>query len=181
MTLQYTLNENDFLQHQLYVASKNKRIKQQRKRTWLIYSGSFLLLSLMFYQSDNKFLTYYFLIFGLLFLCFFPFYQKWHYKNHYKKFINENYKNRFGQAENISLTEDCIETKDITSESKLNLTAIENITETSDYFYIKMKAGGHLIIPKSGVESVDGLRDKLKRFANKLSIDFILNLNWRQN
>jgi hypothetical protein len=179
MTLNYTLTENDFLQHQLFVASKTGGIKQQRRSTWLIYSAALLLLSLMFYQSGNTLMTYYFLIFGIIFLCFFPFYQKWYYKNHYQKFITDTYKNRFGQTININFSDKCIETTDITGQSQINLGEIENTTETSNYFYLKMKSGGHLVIPKQKLDNVENVRQELKKFCSKLSIDFIDDLNWR--
>ncbi len=179
MTLTYKLNENDFLQHQLFIASKTDRIKQQRTRTWLIYSASLLLLSLMFYQSGNKIMTYYFLVFGLAFLCLFPLYQKRYYKNHYQKFIAETYKNQFEQIANIEFAEDAIKTNDITGESRINLTEIENITETSGYFYLKMKTVVHLIIPKAAIEDVDNLRKELRNLCGKMTISFINDLTWK--
>lgn len=179
MTLNYTLTENDFLQHQLFIASKTGRIKQQRTKTWLIFSAALLLLSLMFYQSSNTAMTYYFLIFGLIVLCFFPLYQRRYYKNHYQKFIAETYKNRFGQTANINFTDECIETSDITGESKINLGEIENTTETSDYFYLKMKTGGHLIIPKQKLDNIGNVRQELKELCSKLSIEFLDDLKWR--
>ncbi|HMK05185.1 MAG TPA: YcxB family protein [Ferruginibacter sp.] len=179
MKLTYSLSENDFLLHQLYIASKNDRIKQQRLKSWLIYTAALLILSLLFYQSGNTFMTNYFLIFGLVILCFFPFYQKWYHKNHYKKYIADTYKNRFGQTTNVSLNEEGIETSDATGESKINLSEIENTIETSDYFYIKMRTGGHLIIPKFKLADTDSVRQELKKLCSKLSVDYIDDLNWR--
>jgi uncharacterized membrane protein len=179
MTLSYTLTENDFLQHQLFIASKTDRIKQQRKKTWLIYSAALLLLSLIFYQSGNTVMTYYFLIISIVFFCFFPIYQKNYYKNHYQKFIADTYQKRFGQTANVSLNEDCIETSDITGQTKINLTEIENTTETSDYFYVKMRTGGHLIIPKQRLDNIENVRQELKNLCSKLSIEFLDDLNWR--
>ena len=179
MTLNYSLTENDFLQHQLFIASKKASIKKQRIKTWLIYSGSMLLLSFLFYQSGDKVMTYYFLIFGIVCLCFFQLYQKWYYKRYYRKFIAENYKNRFGILANINFTGEYIEMSDITGESKINLTEIENTTETGDYFYLKMRTGGHLIIPKQKLEHVDQVRQELKILCEKLSIDFLDDSKWR--
>jgi len=179
MNLTYSLSENDFLEHQLYTASKNERIKQQRLKTWLIYAAALLILSLLFYQSGNTLMTRYFLILGLIVLCFFPFYQKWYHKNHYRKYIADTYKNRFGQTANISLNEDCIETSDITGELKINLSGIENIVETGDYFYIKIRTGGHLIIPKFKLADSDSVRQELQNLCSKLLVDFIDDLNWR--
>ncbi len=132
MTLQYQLDENDLLQCHLFVASKSDRIKSQRIKSCLIYSVAFLLLSLLFYQSHNMWLTYYFLIFGFLWLCFYPLYQKWFYKRYYKRIIAETKTGKINQTANVSFTNDHIETNDITGESKINLTELEKVTETGE-------------------------------------------------
>jgi hypothetical protein len=76
-------------------------------------------------------------------------------------------------------TETAIETYDITGEAKINLTQIENVTEIVDYFYLKMKSGGHIIIPKYKINNSSEVREKLKALCDKLSIDFITDLNWK--
>lgn len=138
-----------------------------------------LLLSLMFYQSGNTLLFYYFLIFGVITMIFYPLYERWHYKNHYSRFIAQTYKNRFGQIANITFAEAGIETKDITGESRINLTEIENVTETGNYFYPKLRRGENMIIPKSKLGDVDIVRNELKQLCERLNIDFIEDLNWR--
>lgn len=179
MTLTYNLDQNDFLQHQLFAASKSDRIRKKRIRSWLILSCSWLLLSLAFYQAHNTFLANFFLAYGIITLIFYPFYQRSYYKNHYAKFIGDTYKNRFGKTSNIMFTETAIETYDITGEAKINLTQIENVTEIVDYFYLKMKSGGHIIIPKYKINNSSEVREKLKALCDKLSIDFITDLNWK--
>lgn len=179
MTLTYSLTVNDFLQHQLFSASKNARIKNQRITNWLICSATFLLLGFLFYESGNTLMTWYFLIFGIVFFCFFPLYQKQHYKNHFTKYVVETYKNRFGEITNLTFTDEHIESKDITGESKINLAQIENTTETGNYFYLQIRTGGHLIIPKSGIPDVAMVRHELKIFCKKLNIKFLEELNWK--
>jgi hypothetical protein len=179
MTLTYELDHNDFLQHQLYVASKTPRIKRQRITNWLTTSGCMLILSFMFYQSGNSLLFYYFLVFGAITLIFYPIYERWHYKNHYSKFITHTYKNRFGQIANITFSESGIETKDITGESRINLTELENVTETGDYFYTRLRIGENMIIPKSKLGDVDIVRNELKQLCGRLKIEFIDDTNWR--
>ncbi|MEO5890891.1 MAG: YcxB family protein [Ferruginibacter sp.] len=179
MTFTFTLTENDLLQSQLFIASKTARIKRQRVKTWLVYSIAILLIGLMFYQSGNIVMTYYCLIFGIIFLCFFPLYQKSYYKKHYQRFIADTYKNRFGKTTTINFTEQYIETIDITGESKINLQEVENITETSNYFYVKMKTGGHLVIPKQKPGNIEQLRQEFKSICGKLSVHFIDDLTWR--
>jgi hypothetical protein len=179
MTLTYSLDQNDFLQYQLFTASKSDRIKKKRTKTWLILSGSWLLFSFVFYQRHDTLLFYLFLAYGLITLLFYPYYQRRQYKNHYAKFIADTYKNRFGKTSNITFTETALETNDITGESKINLAQLENLTETANYFYLKMKTGGHIIIPRYKLNNVSEVQEKLKALCTKLSIDFITDLNWK--
>jgi hypothetical protein len=179
MILKYSLTENDFLQQQLFAVSKSERIKKQRRKSWLINSFAILVLSFLFYDSGNKFLAYWFLAIGILFICLLPFYIKAHYKNHYKKFIAETYKNRFGIDSTIKFNDDFIETFDTTSESKINLSEIDQIFETGEYIYLKIKSGGVLIIPKLKIENLVGLRETLLKIADKLNVKFVSELNWK--
>lgn len=179
MTLRYSLDQNDFLQYQLFAASKSDSIKKKRIKTWLILSGFWLLFSFVFYVRHDTLLFYVLLAYAIAIFLFYPFYQRRHYKNHYSKFIADTYKNRFGKTLNITFTELALETNDITGESKINLIQIENVTETSGYFYLKMKTGGHLIIPKLKIDNVEDVREELKNLSAKLSIDFITDLNWK--
>ncbi|MEO6232539.1 MAG: hypothetical protein ABJB11_12080 [Ferruginibacter sp.] len=179
MTLTYQLDQNDFLQHQLFLASKTDRIKKKRTKSWLIVSGAMFLLGFLFLQSDNSFLFYYFLAFGIVTLLFYPLYQRNQYKNHYAKFIADTYKNRFGQTANIHFGENAIETNDVTGESKINLSELESITETGDYFYPGLKTGGHLIIPKLKISDVSQLRQELKQLCQRLKINFIDDIIWK--
>jgi len=179
MKLTYSLGENDFWQYHLYVATKSERIKSQRTRSWLLVSSVFLLLSLLFLLNDNSDMVYLFLFLALASFIFYPFYVRMTYKNHYKKFVTENYKNRVGLPVVISFTDDAILSSDRTGESTINLSELESICETGAYFYPKLKTGGHLVIPKSGIESIPATKEFLKQICRKFSIDFIEELNWK--
>jgi len=56
---------------------------------------------------------------------------------------------------------------------------VDNITETGDYFYLKLKTGGHLILPKAGTNDRNALRHELKQLSSRLQISFIEDLHWR--
>jgi len=142
-------------------------------------SGTMLLLGLLFYESSNPFLAYYFWGFGIISFLFYPLYQRKHYKNHYEKFIDDTYKNRVGITAEITFDDFAIHTTDVTGESRINLSELENVTETGDYFYLSLKTGGHLIVPKSKIGNVPELRVKLKELAGRLNIEFIEDLKWK--
>ena len=179
MNLNYSLNKEDYLQHQLYNASTTESIKKKRLKTWAIVTFIFIILSFLFYQADNKLLTYYFIAFSIITLIFYPFYQRKQYKKHYAKFINETYKNRFDKESNIVFNDMNLETSDLTGESKINYSSLEKIIEISSHFFLKIKTGGSLIIPKSKVENVEKVRTKLKVLSEKMKIDYSAELNWK--
>ena len=179
MTLTYQLDQNDFLQHQLFLASKTERVKKKRTTSWLTVSGTMFLLGFLFFQSNNPMLGYYFLALGIIALLFYPLYQRHQYKKHYARFIAETYKSRFGQTANLHFSEHAIETSDSSGEAKINLSELEHVTETGDYFYPKLKIAGHLIIPKSKISNVYQFRQELKQLCQRLGINFIEELSWK--
>ena len=178
MTLKYSLNENDFLQHQLFVASKTESIKKQKLKTWLLLTLAILMMSVPFYRNE-KFTFYFLIIFSLVTLLFFPIYQKYQYKKHYLKYININYKNRFGQVSSLIFNEDQIETISVIGESKINYDAFEEIDEIENYFFLKIKTGGGIIIPKKEIKSIDEFRIILKKLIAKYNWKEIIELNWK--
>jgi hypothetical protein len=178
MKFVYSLDEYDYLQYLLFDASQSDRIKKRRRRSWIVNSLTLLCLSFLFSRSENRFLTWYFLIIGLLAACLFPFYLRWRYKKHFKRFVQDTYRSRFGEISTIIFQEEYIETFDITGNSKINLSEIELINETGEYLYLKMKRGGRLIIPKSKIE-YNELREELVKMATRLNVKFISELNWK--
>ncbi|MCF3112224.1 YcxB family protein [Niabella sp. CC-SYL272] len=179
MTLTYQLNRNDFLQYHLFVASQTPRIKKKRIRSWLTVTAVMTLLGLLFYQSSNMFLAYYFFIFSIVSFVFFPLYQRAQYKQHYKKFIEDSYKDRMRKPVTIKLTDTTIEASDPGSISTIKLSEMNHITETGDYFYLKFKIGEYLILPKTGINDPLALKQELKQLSSRLQIEFIEALNWR--
>ena len=123
MRLEYNLNENDYLQHQLFTASKTDRIKKQRRKSWLLVSVTFFIISLLSYKNEDKFPFYGFIIMGIISFIFYPIYLRNYYRKHYQKFIKDTYKNRFGENSVIQFFENEILTNDSNSESKVKYSA----------------------------------------------------------
>lgn len=87
MELHYTLDQNDFLQHQLYLASKSERIKKKRRKSWGMACLASLSLCYLFFAMDNNFLMYSFLGFTIFTALFYPLYLRRLYYKHYQKYI----------------------------------------------------------------------------------------------
>jgi hypothetical protein len=179
MTLSYQLEKDDFLQYQLFVVSKNKRIKTKRLKNWLYLSASFFFLSVMIFLNENNQLGYIVLICAIATCCFYPFYERKQYKKHYEAHIDDYYKSRFGQTSTIEFLEDAIRADGVTGQSSINHAAIESIIETGNYFYLQITSGSHFIIPKSKLGNTSNIKHQLKDLAVTLKIDFIEDLNWK--
>lgn len=179
MKVNFILDDIDYLQYHLYTASKSERIKNQRKKNRIFTSLAFLSLSFLFYTTEFKFFMYYFAVISVLSFILYPIYSKKRFYNYYKKYILDIYKNRFDNLCIISFDELNIIASDSTGESSLKLSAIEEITETGQYIYLKIKTGGSLMIPKLKIENLNIVQTYLEDLAVKLKINFNKELNWR--
>ena len=72
MTIEYTIEEADFLTHQLYIASRSERIKRKRKRSRLLVPIAYLVIGLYFYLQQQQNLGYAFFLIGILWFFFYP-------------------------------------------------------------------------------------------------------------
>ncbi|RZK10038.1 MAG: hypothetical protein EOO46_11955 [Flavobacterium sp.] len=163
MELNYSLTFDDFMQNQLYNASKSKRIQnQKRKNLFLIYLSLIVLVVTLYDSNENsKNLVAFSII--LIVAIFYPVYLKNRYYNHYKKYLEENVKNKVGIIASLKFTEEGIETSDETGESKINYSNLEEINEIENYFFLKLKTSESIILPKSRISKFENPREYFKR------------------
>ncbi|TKG95121.1 hypothetical protein EYV94_10425 [Puteibacter caeruleilacunae] len=173
-----TLSKDDFLRFQLFTASRSKRIKTKRTRTWLILTASFIVLGLLFLQREDKFLSYYFFVFSLLTLIFYPMYERKHYRKHYKKHIREHLSNKIGVESQIGFVDGYIISRSENQESKVRITEIEEINEIAENLFIKIKTGESLIVP-SRLECYNELKDQVAEVTRSLNIGWSKQLDWK--
>lgn len=176
-----TLDESDYLTHQLYTASKTPRIRKARTRDWILTTVAFSSMAYVFYETDNGFLGIYFLILSLFCLTLYPFYTRWRYKRHYQRYIADTYKNRIGEECTLEISDDIIFTKDRTGETKINTSEIEVINEIRDFYFVKLKTGSSLIISKVKTEpqELEVIRKGLKDLVEKKGIRHNVELDWK--
>lgn len=120
-------------------------------------------------------MTSYFVVFGVVYFIMNISRGNNFYKMLYRKHIQELYKNRFEQPVTVTIKPDSIECLDITGSRKINMSEFEDITETNGYYFLKMGTGGHFIIPKSNLESPEGLNQELIKIAKDYKIPFKLD------
>lgn len=178
MTIDYKIDENDFLTHQLFVASKSDRIKRKRQRSKIILPLIYVGLGLLFLFQDRVSLTIIFFIIGLLWFIIYPLWERRHYINHYKGYIKENYKDRLGRIATLELSNDYILAKDNGSESKVLTTELEEICEIPSTIFVRLKGGQSFILPKDKISEFDNLKTRLQELANHLKIKYDIDEKW---
>jgi hypothetical protein len=176
--IKFKLDQNDFLNFQLFTVSKSKMIRNKRIRGWILLIITFLCLSYLFSGGDDRFLTYYFLSATLLVAIFYPFYFRWRYKKHYERYVSETYKNRFGQISELDLNEEYLTIKDYASDSKVKISEIEKVDEISDNIFIKIKTGETLIVPKK-INAIDDFKKALLNSFKNNKVEWNIETDWR--
>ncbi|WJS96035.1 hypothetical protein NYQ10_06150 [Flavobacterium johnsoniae] len=180
MELNYSLTENDYLQQQLYLASKSEQIKKQRRITKTFVILVLVILGFFLYVNENLLEAYCCGVTAVIYFFLFPFYQKKFYQRVFKKYVIENFKNRIGIVTKIKFKEDVLEVfNEGIGKSEFNFSVLKNISEIKDYFFIAFKTGESFMIPKLQIGNIEELRCKLKSIAENLKIDFISELDWK--
>ena len=178
MTLEFTLTENDYLEHLLFTASKSPGIRKQIRNSVITVTVLFLVVAFLNFITGHVFSMYIFICMSGLSIYLYPFYIKAIQKRAYKKYLKENFKSRFDENTKLIFDENTIETFDKTGEAKLNLSEIRDIYETGRFFYIRLNYGSNLIIPREKVNELD-VRAELHKICERLNVEFITELNWK--
>ena len=175
----YTLNENDFLNHQLYLASKSERIKRNRLKNRLWVVVAFLSLASLFYVKNDIVLLWYFLVAALIAGVFYPFYSRRLYRRHYQKFIRENYEHKIGKEFALHLDSEKLWSKDELSEGSLSLSALRDIVEVPTAFYLKTSSSSALLLTKNQIGDLNAVRAELESVSSRYGIPYQQELTWQ--
>ena len=177
MKLEYQIDEQDFLDFQLFTASQSDRIRRKMLNEQLLLTLIYAILAGSFYFFYNILLTISFGIISILCGLFYPKYFRWRYKRHYKTYIRDNYANEFGEFGHIEINDNTIFSKDKIGESTLNISEIKRVDETEKHFFVKITASTSLIIPKYKIPNSEEVRAKFELLG--FSVNKLVNNKWK--
>ncbi|MEM9545205.1 MAG: YcxB family protein [Bacteroidota bacterium] len=176
MTITYHLTISDFLAFQLYMSSKSELQNKRRRNARFFPPIFFLLYGVYLTRRDANFMgILIFIVTTILWIVLFPLYARWRYKRHFKKHIEENYKNRLNVPVEIEFHNDFITTRDFSSESKINGAELKEIIETSTHFFLNMTTDVSFIIPKHSIDN----KEEFKKCVTEYGTKYIDERNWR--
>lgn len=177
MKLNIQLTFEDFLEYQLYSSSKSKNQNKNRLISRIIIPIIYLFISI-FYFIDGGFKTgIIFLLIAAIWYFLYPFYSSWHYKRHFRKHIEENYKNRINKIVEITIGENSLFTKENISESKISSNDLKSLIELKNHFFVKLSTDVSLIIPKKYIEN----QSKFKEILIGYGTEYVDETNWNWN
>jgi len=180
MTVNYTIDNDDILIYQLYIASKSDRIKKSRLRNRVVVPLVYIALGLLFFVLKGRLaMIIAFPVIGVLWFFIYPLWERRRYVKHYQGFIKENYTDRPGKNVTLEFNNDCIVAKDSGNESKTLTTELEEINEMPTLVIIKFKGSLAFVLPKDKIDNIDNVVTELKKLANYLKIDYNIDENWK--
>ena len=175
MKLEYKLASTDYLEHQLYLASKSGSVKKKRRINRLVVPVIYIGIALYdFSREGSGVLGFIFLFIAILWFLLYPLYSRKRYKKHYLKHIEEHYKNLLNRDSEIVLNPDYLLLRDNSTESKVSLKEIECLVELKERFLIKLRTGLALIVPKKGIPDLEAFRENFKM----LDVEFLDETHW---
>lgn len=180
MKIDIQLSEEDYLTYQLYNASISKRIKKRRQRNKIVVPILYFSVGgFTFFYANSLELSIFLVIVGILWFFAYPIREKNRYIRHYRGYIQDNYKERFGKTVSIEFTNEYIFASDSYSESKIQTNQIESFIEIPTLILIKYKDGIVNIIPKDKIQDHNTFVSMLKEMATNLNIEYKLENNWK--
>ncbi|RVU03067.1 YcxB family protein [Mucilaginibacter limnophilus] len=178
MTYTYILTKADHVTYLLHNASTKKSVKKQLSSSWAWISLAFTLIGILFYLSQDTALAITFFGIAITAFLFYPYYLKQRYVKHYTKHVNEVYKDKDATSVYMEITDDELIAGTDKGESKIRLSAIENIAETGQHLFVYISGGQGLIIPKT-IPDFNAIKSDMESIAKRLKIPYQTDLEWR--
>ena len=178
LEMKFTLRKADFLMYQLFTVSQSPQMTKRRKSVKMKVPAIYFCLGLILLGLQEIPMGVGFIILSIIWAIFYPSYQQRTYRKQLAQYVDEYYKTRFGEEMKIKFDEDFIHIKNDYSETKIILTHIEAMDEIKDYFFIKLKSGTTLIIPKKLLEDFETIKAKILALTAHLKVNLKVDLDW---
>lgn len=179
MKVTYSIEREDFLVRQLFLASTSALIKRKRLRDRLIPAAVYMLIGLSFICFQHYFFGTLFLIVALLWFLIYPLSQRKRLLRIYGEHLNESLGTRADVKVFLELTNEFILLKNDVEESRIATSEIRSIQEIPSLILVRFDGSAMLIIPKRKVAELNELVSRLKELANHLNVGYVTDLDWK--
>ena len=174
MILRFKIEQNDFLAFQLYTVSQSPSVLKTRRRGQIFTTFAALLLTLNLFVTGSQIAGSVLLLVSVITYVFYPKFHRWRLKLHFIRYSKKNYGDHFGQEEVLEIHSNHIISKNRTGEGTILASELELLTEIPGYYFLKMKNGSSIILPKRAIEESEKMIVEFK----KIGVPFEQKLNW---
>lgn len=150
----YTIEEKDLVAFNLQVALNSEDTKKKRKISTYILTILAVCFTLFFIYRHEMAMAVVTLIIGIVTLLFYPKYFNQQYKKQFHIQVKKMYPNRIGKDVELEFTDTQAILKTKNTENKTEYSALLNVVETSDYFFLKLDVGNAIILPKRVISDI---------------------------
>ena len=187
MTIQYSIDEDDYLTFQLFTASRSAVIRKRRFRTKILFPALYIIFGAVLLAEQKTGMSIAFFGLALVWYFLYPIRDRRIYRMNYLNYIRQNLKDAFGNQATIRFEKQYIVTKDQIGETKFPLADLEEVAEIPSAIYIKLKSGQTLILPKEKLDFTPNsnsgntaeLTARLKEITAQLNVNYYNASNWR--
>lgn len=176
MTYTFKLDKEDFLVYQLFTVSESTHMKRKKRNSRILLTAGAIGIAWYFQSNGNIGMMYYFLFIGLLTGLFYPVYYRWRYKKHFNNFIENNYQNRFNNSSSISFENNEVIAQDSSGVGRVLFTEVEKLSEISSHFFMRLKSGDALIVPKGQLDNIYDFKNEFSKRG--ISIESMVDWKW---
>lgn len=179
MKINYEVTENDLLTYQLFSASKSKEINKKRSKNTLLWPSVYIVCGILAFIPTHRINgSLLFFAGAILWIIFYPVWERKHYVSHYLNFVRDRQKGQIGVKSTIEFTDDFLTANSDESESKILYSLITEINEIPSLIIIHLK-GGQALLLSEYAPGIDQLKPKLHEIANRFDIEYRVDLSWK--
>jgi len=178
MYIEFSLNKEDYLVFQLYASSQSKALRNSILKSWFLTPIFFIAIGMSFYFYMGIIYPIAFFSTAFVWIIVYPVYSRRILVRNYTKNIDEYYGSRFGKTGKLTINEENIIMEDLSGETKLRFNEVVQIIEIQEYYFLGLKNGSSIIIPKNRVDYFTLLKF-MNKIAEKTNVAIFKNLTWK--
>jgi hypothetical protein len=150
MEIEYALTYEDSFTSILFATSQSPITGKRRTREQYIYPAVYLImLSILFHMNDFLIGILIAVVLTSLWISFYPYISRFAIRRKYFRNSGKHKNSDIKTKVKLKADKEHLTVTDESGESKITITDIDKIIEIKNYFFLRINAKAHLIIPKN--------------------------------
>lgn len=175
MRLSYRLDEKDFLEFNLYTASKSESFNKKMNRGMIMLIVIIILLGVyLAIEKHFEWLAYPAALIVVV-IFFYKKYYKWRLKKSYQKYIRTNHSTQIAKEEILELKPKSVYVKNQLGEGSIGYKDVMHLTEIKNHMMLLLRSGTSIVVPKKEIEDLTEFKSI---FIGK-KIPFTSDMEWK--